>query len=881
MDLIITHTGADFDAIGSLVAARKLYPEAILVAPGSQERNVRDFLSICGPEIKILSQKDVEMDKVTRLVIVETRHKSRLGKLEPLAEKKNIEMHIYDHHRRTKGDLKGKVDVFRNAGATVTILVQLIKKRKIEITPLEATIMALGIYEDTGSLTFPGTTKEDVDAVSFLLKKGADLGVVATYLKRELSPEEMDLLATLLKSTQVRNINGVDVAVSAVKTQKYVTDLALLTHKLMDIENFNVIFVMAKSDDKVQLVSRSRLSFVDAGKAAAVLGGGGHTYAGSATFKGKDFQEAKEKIFRYLKKHIKPTVRAQDIMISPFKTVKSNQKVDEVRNIMERFGLEGMPVVDKGKLVGIASLNDLIRAIHHGFGHSRVKGYMVTNIPQISKNTPIYKIQQIMQQIKPASLPVTEKKRLVGMISRSDLLRSLHRGLLESRKAQKIYEQKKEANLAPRIRSSLPGEITRLLRLIGRSGDESGYNVFAVGGFVRDLMLGIKNYDVDIVVEKDAIRFAKILASKTKGRLVYHKRFGTATLTMPWAVKTEKEPFKIDFATARTEYYEYPAALPTVRFATIGQDLLRRDFTINAMAIYLNKSKFGKLLDLYGGRNDLKDKKIRVLHNLSFVEDPTRIFRAVRFEQRLGFRLEEHTQHLIVTAKELEMIERTQRQRLRNELVLLLKEPRPIRCILRMDQLQELRFIHPKIKLNKKMLGLFESIESALSWYRTSSFKKRAVDEWLIYLMALLNKLSINDINEVCEKFVFKKGDQKRIVSSKLDLPKINAIIGKNKKLRPSRVFRDLEPLSFEVILFAKAQAQRGIFKKRIVDFFTKYNGAKLIITGGDLEQRGLKPGPYFKEVLAMTLDAKIDGKIKGKKEELEFAYRLGKREIE
>jgi tRNA nucleotidyltransferase (CCA-adding enzyme) len=890
MDLITTHSSGDFDAIGSLVAARKLYPEALLVAPGSQERNVREFLSICGPEIKVLTYKDVESEKVSRLIIVETRHRSRLGKLEALVGKKGIEIHIYDHHRRTKNDIKGKVDVFRNVGATVTILVQLIKKRRIQITPLEATIMALGIYEDTGSLTFPSTTKEDVDAVSFLLKKGADLGVVATYLRRELTPEEMDLLATLLRSTQVKNINGVDVALSTAMTEKYVMDLALLTHKLMDIENFNVIFVMAKSDDKVQLVARSRLSFVDAGKAAAVLGGGGHTYAGSATFKGADFQEAKERIYKYLRAHIKPAIRAQDIMTTPIKTVRSSQKVDEVKTIMERFGLEGMAVVDRGKLVGIASLNDLIRAIHHGFGHSRVKGYMTTSLPQISKKTPIYKIQNIIQEVKIAGLPVIDGKKLAGMISRSDLLRCLHRGLIESKKVKKTYEEAKPIDLNSKIRSSLPERIVKLLKFIGKLGDKSGYKVFAVGGFVRDLLLGVKNYDVDIVVEKGAIAFGKIIARKAKGKLVHHKRFGTATIVMPWALKGEKELFKLDLATARTEFYEYPAALPTVKFASIRQDLLRRDFTINAMALHLNRKDFGKLLDFYGGRRDLKDKKIRILHNLSFVEDPTRIFRAVRFEQRLKFKLEEHTQHLIMTAKELEVMERTQRQRLRNELILLLKEPKPVKCILRMDELHELRFIHPKIKLDKKMMGLLESVEKILLWYRASSFKKRAIDKWLVYfmallsrlsaeeIMALLSRLSAEEIKQVCEKFVFTAGDNKRILSSKLDISRINAILGRRKKLRPSSIYRMLEPLSFEVILFAQAQAKGSILRKRIIDFFTKYNGAKLSITGADLSKKGLRPGPYFREMLTRTLHAKIDGKLKGKKEELDFACRMGKR---
>jgi len=870
MEIITTHANADFDALASTIAAKKLYPGARIVLPGSQEKSVRDFLSLYKSIIKIELERDFEIkgSDIDKLVIVETRHRSKIGKSAALLNRKNIKIHIYDHHPRTASDIKADTDVYKKTGATTTILVEEIKKRDIGLTPLEATIMALGIYEDTGSLTFPGTTKQDVDAVGFLLTKGASLGMVSNFLHRELTRQELSDLSLLLKNTQVNLVNGVNIAISAVKTKQYVADLALLAHKLMDIENYNVLFAFAVTENKIQMVARSRLPFVDAGKAAAALGGGGHRYSGSASIKEAEFSKVKTRLLKFLKKHIKLGIRARDIMSEPIKVVSQEQRVDEVKDILETYSLDSAIVFDKKRIVGLITLRDIDKAIHHGFGHSRVKGYMSTNIPSISMNMPLHKIEMVMADSKIEKLPVVEKAKLAGVITQEDLLRCLYKGLLKGGKRKE--PEKMEYNLKARINRNLPAEIVKNLKIIGEIADKSGYEVFAVGGFVRDLILGLKNYDVDIVVEKDAIAFAKKFSKKIKGKFNRHERFGTATVILP-------SGFKVDFATARTEIYEYPAALPTVKFATIKQDLFRRDFTINAMAVALNKKHFGKLIDFYKGQSDLKQKRIRVLHNLSFVEDPTRIFRAVRFEQRLGFKIDRHTIHLIKTAKSLEMIEKTEKQRLRDELVLILKEQKPLKCVKRMDELHELRFIHPSLRINKNTIELFDLVERAHRWYDLSRFKKRALELWVMYLMALLDALDEQAVSQVCENFVFRKGEIKRLASSKKDCPKIISVLGKKTEILPRHIYKMLEPLSYEVILFAMAKSKNPMVKNRISRFFTSYNSARLFITGKDLKESGIAPGPKYKEILLKTLYEKIDGKLKSKEEELEYARNVSK----
>ncbi len=395
-----------------------------------------------------------------------------------------------------------------------------------------------------------------------------------------------------------------------------------------------------------------------------------------------------------------------------------------------------------------------------------------------------------------------------------------------------------------------------------------GFSAFAVGGFVRDLLLGVENLDIDIVIEGNAIEFAKRLAKELCGCYVYHKRFGTATVFFG-------EKRKIDVAMTRTEIYERPAALPTVKFGPIENDLFRRDFTINAMAFKLSRHGFGGLLDPFNGRNDLKEGKIRALHDLSFVDDPTRIFRAVRFEQRFDFKIEPHTEDLIKKAVGLKMVDRTQKQRIREEIIAILSEGKPLKAVKRLSELNELRFVDPGLKLKKSIVALFSSVDEALAWYDAAPLKrKHGLNRWLIYLGALLDELRLAEVQKICDEFVFTKADSAKLISYKKAADKTLLFLGKKEKLRPSQIYDSLHRLSNEALMLMMAKSGSQTSRRRIMDYLTKYANIKLSVRGDDFTREGVRPGPHFKEMLKRTLHAKIDSKIKTKAEELDFAMR-------
>ena len=253
-------------------------------------------------------------------------------------------------------------------------------------------------------------------------------------------------------------------------------------------------------------------------------------------------------------------------------------------------------------------------------------------------------------------------------------------------------------NLSVEIKKQLPQELVEFLRLAGELAQKRGQKLYLDGGVVRDLLLERENFDLDLVVEGDAIRLARRLSEQHGGRVRAHARFGTANWILPPAYEEALHPFQdgLDLVTARTEFYERPSALPQVERSSIRQDLHRRDFTINTLAIDLTPARWGELLDFYGGERDLRDGYVRVLHSLSFVEDPTRILRAVRLEQRLGFELEEQTEALLRNA--LDLLDHTTAERIRQEFYLILQEERPCEIIYRLKQLGVLNQLHPHLK---------------------------------------------------------------------------------------------------------------------------------------------------------------------------------------
>lgn len=869
MDVITTHINADFDTIASMLAAKKLYPGAVLVLPGSKEESVRGFLLQSALyAMEILKPREIDLSAVTRVILVDIRNSSRIGVFREVVARPGVEVHIFDHHPDEEADIRGAHEVIRKVGSTTTILVGILREREIPITPDEATVMMLGIYEDTGSLIFPSTTVEDYRAAAHLLSCGANLGAVADILAKDLSAEQVSLLYDLIQGSRVYTVHGVEVVIAEARREEYVGDLAVLVHKLRDMEAVNVLFAVCQMGDRVVLVARSRKPDVDVGAVMREFGGGGHHYAASANVKDATIFQVRERILEILAKKVIPLRTAKDLMVAPPRSAEVRDTMEDLHNLLTRYNINAVPVLRGGEVVGLITRQVVEKALYHGLGSEKVEDYMNTDVESVEPTEDVERVQEIIIANNQRLVPVVSGGRLVGIITRTEFLRFLHqvRDLVHPAGEEDIPAEgsptrgKVVSNL---VRERLPKNLFGILQAAGEVAEQLGMNAYVVGGVVRDMLMRNENLDLDIVIEGDGIVFAEAFARVHPCRVRPHHKFGTAVLVFP-------DGYKMDVATARTEYYREPAALPVVEFSSIRLDLYRRDFTINTLALRLNPGAFGELIDFYGAQRDIKEKVIRVLHSLSLVEDPSRILRAARFERRFGFTIGKHTQNLIRNAVRLDLIRRLPKPRLFGELELILAEEEPVGVLRRLAEFRVGPSIHPGITLDKPQIALLEETSEILVWF-SLLFLEEKVERWGVLFLSLLDPLGPEEANRLAAEFGAGRRVREWVRVAKEGAPEVRDRLLSTRVISRKIVYDALSPLPNEVILFLMAKAKHPDIKRYISLYFTQLKSVRTQVTGKDLVGLGYRPGPVFKEILDQILERKFAGELKTKADELSF----------
>lgn len=422
-------------------------------------------------------------------------------------------------------------------------------------------------------------------------------------------------------------------------------------------------------------------------------------------------------------------------------------------------------------------------------------------------------------------------------------------------------------NIQGLLRQRLPADVLQAIVRIGGIAENAGVSAYLVGGCVRDIFLETVSRDLDIVIEGDVVAFVKRLEREMSLNVKVCGRFATAKARLPGG-------FTVDIAGARRESYPRPAALPVVSASNINDDLFRRDFIVNTLAVKINNSDFGELLDLFGARNDLQNKQIMVLHDKSFVDDPTRIFRAARFEQRLGFTIEGHTEELILQAKKAGIPRQLTRARVGNEIILILKEKEPLKVLLRIDSLLGLRIVHPEIKLDEAVVRQFQCCQQAID-----VFKKRLpvvpLEDWLVYLMILTRRLPLAQIKMLCRDFSLTRSQTEKICSARENMEAVSKVISRRAAMTRSQIYKILSRLSYEENIFLLSLVKSGRAKERIGMFIYELSRLKIRLRGEDLQKLGIQPGPAYREILQRVLYAVIDGRLKSRADEVGYVKKL------
>ena len=844
--VVATHTNTDFDAFASLLAARRLYPGAVACVGGSLNRNVREFHRLHADDLGVVEASRIEPDAIRRLIVVETVHASRLGELEAVALDPAVEKIVFDHHAAEAPDwaAAGNVIVSED-GALATTLVGILAEREIAVTPLEATAMALGIHEDTGSLTYPSTTQRDAEALGWCLRHGAIQEVLATFLHTPLGEDERELLATLMERAETHAVAGIETLVVALAWPRYVEGVSNLAHKLVDLTDCQALALAVEMDDRVFCVVRSRTPELDAGKLAAALGGGGHAQAASAIVR-EGLEQARERIVEALPSAVRRPLLARNVMARPVRSVGPEEAVAHAMVVCQRHGQSGLLVTDDGELVGAVGREDLDKAIGHGLAHAPVKAIMSGRVPTAEEDTPLAELQRLLGASTEGRVAVLSEGRVVGVVTRSDLLRALGARAEERSEAGESVE--------PRL-----AELDRLQPVFEAvSAAAEGFEgVYLVGGTVRDILLAERSFDVDLAVEGDAIAFARVLAGELSGRLRPHEKFGTAVILYG-------EGERVDVVTARTEFYDAPAALPTVEHASIREDLFRRDFTVNAMAVSLKGEDFGRLVDPFGGRRDLEQGCVRVLHNLSFVDDPTRIFRAIRYENRYGFRMDEHTLRLARGCIEMGLVGDLSSARLRDELVALLEEGEIEHSILRLGELGADRAVHPRLAADDEAARLVARARELSDRYRLG------VPAWRTGLAVLARRMSSDEVYGWLGRLKVRRRDAEQVASAITVAPRLVERL-RDRESTPAEVVGVAEPYAPDAPLLALAFAD----VPALHEYFGQLRDVRLEVSGADLAELGLAESPKVGEILAELRRRKLNGELAGRESELAAAREL------
>lgn len=836
MQVIFSHNYLDFDALASLYAAKKLFPQAWAVPSRSMERKVYEFYSLYKDFLKF---QEKPPEKVEKIILVDNHWLNRLErdfqKLLEQEEKPYIE--IYDHHK--SGDIKGDKEYIEDVGATTTLLVELIIKNNIPIDPIEATIFALGIYQDTGGFTFSTTTSRDLRICAYLLERGANLNIINYYNRERLTDEQRNLLNDLIQNAKEEDISGYKILWVPLERDRYIEGLSILAHILLDEKNADALFILLKIKEKIYLMGRSRTIKINLLEILKEFNPGGHPTASTVVLTNQELKEIENYLRGKLRKLLPYNLLAKNIMSYPVETITPDTTISEAHKIMTRYGYGGLCVLEKDKLVGIISRRDVEKALNMKLSKRKVKSFMSKPVITVDPDTPLSFVEQLFVERDIGRVPIVKDGKVLGIITRQDIL--------------KFHFMKNHLPLPMGNIAILPEDLLRnsfwweILQNIKNISSQLNISIYAVGGFVRDLLLQYPNMDLDIVVEGDIKPFLDSLLGKLKGKIRVHEQFGTAEIIL-------ENGSKIDIASTRQEYYPAPGALPQVEKSSFWVDLKRRDFTINTLALSLNPDRWLEIIDFYGGLEDLSRKELRILHNLSFIEDPSRILRGIRLEKRLDFTFEEKTFELLKDAINQGFLKKLSRERIKEEILLILKEPEPEKVWRRLEELEALSYLLPikSLPLN------FEEINKEIR-------KEKKLDQISLQILNLLREVekekAINWLKEhhFSHKIIFLINNYFDYFKKDFDKKTLNKIID----------------FPIELIFFLSLTV-KNIEKSQILLKIKELKEKNLpVLKGKDIINLGIKEGKIVGEILKNLFLGYLEGKIKNKEDEINFVMEI------
>lgn len=864
MDIILTHEQTDFDGLASTLGAYLLEERATPVLPNNLNRNVQQFYYDYRFELPFVLPQDLPKKSIRSVTLVDTQSMVTLRGMT-----KKTQVCIFDHHKKREDLDKNWRFNSIDTGACTTYFVEHLIEHNGTLTMIQATLLLLGIYEDTGSLSYASTTARDAQAVAYLLSQGASLKIASEYLNPALSASQQKVLDILIKNNRIVELKKQRIMVSFADAEFLEDEVSSIAHKIGDLYDPDGLFIFVRTREGIRFVARSVSDQINVANIAAVYQGGGHDRAAAAlihhdTAQALATEDLVDEFIRNLDEHVSPAVTVKQIMSTNPLLLEPSIKSHEALKLMQRFGYEGFPVVQDGKVIGLLTRRAVDRAIAHKLDLP-AKSLMEAGSYFVHPSTPLEELHQIMARSNWGQIPVmdAEDKQIIGIVTRTDLLQAY---------SGTRSPENGKINLAAKLEKNLNDEQVRLIKIIAEIAHQLHMHVYIVGGVVRDIILNSSILDLDFVVEGNAIELAHQLQKRYQGRVTSHRQFGTAK----WFIEDasilqntqnkENLPRSVDLISARTEFYKNPSALPTVKLSSIKLDLLRRDFSINTLALRLDGKHYGKLYDYWGGLDDIRSGNIRVLHSLSFVDDPTRMLRAVRFEQRFGFQIESRTIELLQEAKPL--LKQVSGDRIRHEIDQILQERLAVDMLKRLQELGLLSTIDPEFQLSERTAKMLQSALIAKPEEKWEIPEKvgKAQTKLIILYTILFCEAQRESTEKILKRLKLSKIVQKSVLQAQDVYQQIQEI----ETSKSSEIYAILKGIPFYTLyavhfFFLERPRVMRIFDKHLQE----WSKQKTFTKSSDLKKQGVPPGPLYKNIYRQLMSAWIDGEITSKEEEL------------
>lgn len=863
-ELIAVAHNADLDMLGAARCLQLLNPQAQLLHPVRLKQNAWEAVrkSEWFKTIKI-SDVDFKQLKCVHMVgISQSRHNIEL--VEAIG-RHGTETVVYTE-RQARLPFSFIIKQFHNLSMTAAMMNHLLSER-ISLDNDDKQLFNLAVCEKTWLGLSSKCREEDFKALAFLRSHNFSSFKTANAINLGFREGQAAAYHLILKSIEDIQPGYWPVSFAAIKTNNAIQDLEPVIDAVWSDISSTSALIMVTYQNFSRIWARSSISQIDFFDVFSEFRPARHRNWIYFNFTGHGHEQNRARLLLHLENNLRPDLTAGDIMSASPRCVSASTTVKQALDEMLKFNIMSLIVIKNDEFAGIITRRDLDRALQMNLLASEIGPWVPTEMPVISPSTPVRVLKNLMIRYNLTRLPVIEQGRVKGIITTHELLRAIPDYLPLPHDflplAEKVHmpEPLQIEEILKRVFSL---RIFHLLNKISRFAGKLGIAAFAVGGFVRDLLLERQNFDLDVVIIGDAMKFAAEFSKEMNCDFKVFDRFHTARIYL--------EDLKVDFSSARIEHYSTPGALPQIEYSGLSNDLYRRDFTINALALSLVPESFLQLKDFFGGFNDLINRKIKILHSFSFLEDPTRLFRALRFAGRFNFNLEKDTQRAFELAVSREAIARLSIKRIATEISRCFNEDRPQQIISDIFDAGLMKFLSPELVDASILPGRFKLIRALVKRFRPMP---EEIDSEAVYWTGLLSALNI----ESAEKLLDATGTpHNRRVKILQALISINSIPGQLNHINEDDhqgLYDLLSGLYPESLISTVAFAVDKRNARKILFYVINLRQIKCHISGKDLLAEGIKPGPHIRRIFNHIISLKLNGQPLNREEELKIAAEL------